>query len=174
MKIVLSCRKCIVFDTRVKGLFEERSNIVVIDDIHNKLTESEKNQISKIFTDYKGISEETNKEILKVETCFPLLCKLFASILKHSTDPLRFYTEPTEFIKKEIKIYKEFARLKYCGLVCLFLFNNNLGTNDLMKREGLFKTCLNLCGVRESLPPGDIIQNLELLEGFFVKILSCR
>ena len=71
MKIVLSCRKCIVFDTRVKGLFEERSNIVVIDDIHNKLTESEKkNQISKIFTDYKGISEETTKEILKLKHVF--------------------------------------------------------------------------------------------------------
>ena len=50
VKIVLTCRKCIVFDTRVKGLFEERSNIVVIDN----------------YTDYKGISKETTKEILKV------------------------------------------------------------------------------------------------------------
>ena len=169
VKIVLSCRKCIVFDTRVKGLFEERSNIVMIDDIQNKLTESEKIQILKNYTDYRGISEETTKEILKVETYFPLLCKLFASNWKHTTDPLRFFTEPTEFIQMEIIIYKKFDKVKYCGLVCLVLFNNNLETEDLIKKEGLFKKCLNLCGVQESLPPGDIIQNLELLEGFFVK-----
>ena len=138
VKIVLSCRRCIVFDTRVKGLFEELSNIVVIDDIQNKLTDSEKIQILKNFTDFKGISEETTKEILKVETYFPLLCKLFASNWKHTTDPLRFFTEPTEFIQKEIKIYKESDRVKYCGLVCLILFSNNLGTEDLIKREELF------------------------------------
>ena len=80
-----------------------------------------------------------------------------------------FFTEPTEFIQKEIKIYKESDRVKYCGLVCLILFSNNLGTEDLIKREGLFKKCLNLCGVQESLPPGDIIQNLDLIEWFFVK-----
>ena len=169
VKIVLSCRRCIVFDTRVKGLFEERSNIVVIDVAQNKLTDNEKIQILKNFTDYKGISEETTKEILKVETCFPLLCKLFPSNWKHSTDPLRFFTEPTDIIQKEIKIYKDSDRVKYCGLVCLILFSNNLGTEDLIEREELFKKCLNLCGVQESLPPGDIIQNLELLEGFFVK-----
>ena len=123
VKIVLSCRKCIIFGTRVKGLFEERSNIVVIDDFQNKSSDSEKLRILKIFANFKGISAETAKGKLKVDTYFPLLCKLFASHWKHSTDQLRFFTEPKEFIQKEIIMYKESVSVKYCGLVCLVLFN---------------------------------------------------
>nr|XP_022301168.1 uncharacterized protein LOC111109381 [Crassostrea virginica] len=169
VKIVLTCRKCIVFDTRVKGLFEERSNIVVIDDDKNKLSDSEKCQILQNFTNHKGISKETIKEILKVETYFPLLCKMFARNWIHSTNELRFFTEPTEFFQKEIEIYKESDRVKYCGLVCLVVFNNNVGKDDLVKREGLFKKCLKLCGIQETLSPAKIIEHLDLLEGFFVK-----
>ena len=169
VKIVLTCRKCIVFDTRVKGLYEERSNIVVIDNDKNKLSDSEKCQLLQNFTDYKGISKETTKEILKVEPYFPLLCKLFARNWIHSANELRFFTEPTEFFQKEIEIYKESDRVKYCGLVCLVVFNNNVGKDDLVKREGLFKKCLKICGIHETLSPAKIIEHLDLLEGFFVK-----
>nr|XP_022300113.1 uncharacterized protein LOC111108482 isoform X2 [Crassostrea virginica] len=169
VKIVLTCRKCIVFDKRVKGLFENRSNIVVIDDHQNKLSESEKRQILQNYTNCKGNSDETTTKILQVEAYFPLLCKLSVSSGKHSIGNTCFFTEPIKFFRREIEIYRESDILKYCGLVCLVLFNNNLCKEDLIKTEGIFKKCLNLCGVRESLPPGEIIQNLELLEGFFVK-----
>ena len=38
VKLVITCRTCIIFDTRVRGLFQESSNILVVDNDHNKLS----------------------------------------------------------------------------------------------------------------------------------------
>ena len=58
VKIVLTCRTSIIFDTRVKGLLKERSHIVVVDDDKNKLSHSEKKTMLKKYTTSEDITEE--------------------------------------------------------------------------------------------------------------------
>nr|XP_022293967.1 uncharacterized protein LOC111104356 isoform X1 [Crassostrea virginica] len=171
VKLVITCRTGIIFDTRVKGLFQERSNIVVVDDNQNKLSYSEKKIMLKKYTTSEDISEADILKILQNDKViyFPLLCKLFASDRKHVKNVLQFFTEPINVLKEEIENCKEKDKEKYCGLVCLVLFNNKLSQNDLIECKTLFRKCLNLCGVWDLLPPITLIKHLELLEGFFVK-----
>ena len=169
VKLILTCRTYIVFDTRVKGLFQDKSNIVVVDDINNKLNHFEKRALLKKYTESEEISEENTIKILENEICFPLLCKMFASNRKHFKDVLQFFMEPIDVLKEEIEICKISDIEKYCGLVCLVLFNNKLFQNDLHKKKNIFKKCLDLCGIQKRLPPATIMKNLELLEGFFTK-----
>lgn len=74
VKLLLTCRTYIVFNPDVKGLFQEKSNIVVVDDEQNKLIYSEKRDIFRKYTKIDGISEETLDKVLQIETYFPLLC----------------------------------------------------------------------------------------------------
>ena len=169
VKLILTCRTCIVFDTRVKGLFQDKSNVGVVDDINNKLNHIEKRALLKKYTESEEISEENTIKILENEICFPLLCKMFASNQKHFKDVLQFFMEPIDVLKNEIEICKISDKEKYCGLICLVLFNNKLVQNDLHKKNNIFKKCLHLCRIQERLPPATIMKNLELLEGFFTK-----
>ena len=65
VKLVLTCRTYIIFDSKVKGLFQDRSNIVVVDDNENKLNEMEKRKMLKQYTISKDISEEDTLKILR-------------------------------------------------------------------------------------------------------------
>ena len=141
---------------------------MVVDDEQNKLNYSEKREIFRKYTKVDDLSEETFDKILKNETYFPLLCNTFAINRDQFQDVLQFFTEPIDVFKNEIESYKEFDKVKYCGLVCLVLFNNKLSQNDLIVSKELFRKCLDLCDVRVSLPPAIVIRNLELLEGLFV------
>ena len=65
---------------------------------------------------------------------------MLASNRKHfkESDVLKFFTEPIDVLKEEIEICKESDKEKYCGLVCLILFNNYLSQKDLIVSEELF------------------------------------
>ena len=169
VKIVLTSRKCIIFDTRVKGLFQDRTNIVVVDDNQNKLSHSEKKTMLKKYTTSEDITEENTLKIIENEICFPLLCKMFSSYRKHFKDVVKFFTEPMDVLKEEIQNCKEFDKEMFCGLVCLVFFNNNLSQQDLIVNGELFKKCLELCDIRASLPPITVMKKLKLFDGFFVK-----
>nr|XP_022292004.1 serine/threonine-protein phosphatase 6 regulatory ankyrin repeat subunit C-like [Crassostrea virginica] len=169
VKLVLTCRKKIVFDDRVKGLFEERSNIVVVDDNHNKLSIDEKRKFLTKYTKIEGIFDDKFVKVLENETYFPLLCKLFSSDLHRCTDYLQFFSEPIDVFRKEIEICKVSNKEIYCGLVCLILFNNNMSQNKLMENEDIFRKCLHLSSIKEYLPPAEILRHLERLEGFLIK-----
>ena len=55
VKLVITCRTCIIFDTRVRGLFQERSNILVVDNDQNKLSYCEKEAMLKKYTTNEAI-----------------------------------------------------------------------------------------------------------------------
>lgn len=78
-RILLSCRKYILSDNRITGIFKEKSNIVDINDDQFKLSNEEKEKIWNIHSCNKKLSNEEFAKIIDVNEYFPLLCKLFTS-----------------------------------------------------------------------------------------------
>ena len=169
MKLFLTCRIWILSDKRVKGLFEEKESIVVLDDKENKLSDDEKWQIFKKHNANADLPEKQQAEILKTVIYFPLLCKLFAGNKHLLGDELTLFREPIEVVKKEIETLKVKDAIKYCCLVCLVFYNDTLCLTYFTKHDQLFRKCLNLCGLPEYTAPAIMKANLELLEGYFVK-----
>ena len=169
VKLLLTCRTWILSDKKVQGLFIQKENIVVIDDKENKLSNEEKYQIFKMQNSNADVTENDLAEILKTETYFPLLCKLYASNNQSFEHDFTLFTEPKEVAKKEIEFWKEEDTKKYCSLICLVLFNNTFCLTDCTTNVELFKKCLNLCGLPDCTAPSTLKANLEQLVGFFVK-----
>lgn len=171
--ILVSTRKCVLCDPRVKGLLKIDSNIVDIDDEKFKLTDDEKRKILKIYAPDINLSEEEWTEIFKIKTYFPLLCNLYSSNTKYQKDGLRFFKEPVDVFKEEIHSYRNARnKVNYCALVLLIFFNNNLCVNDILEHEfsaNKFKHSLELCGMNSNTAPFTIGDHLKSLEGFFVK-----
>nr|XP_022290106.1 uncharacterized protein LOC111101793 [Crassostrea virginica] len=165
VKIILTCRTSILSDRKVKGLFEKKENIVIVDEEENKLGDEEKRQIFKKHNPKAEIIEIDLDEIVKTEELFPLLCKFFAKF----EDGLTLFRNPIEVVKDVIRIWKRKDARKYCSLVCLILFDNICSVTVFEKNEHLFKKCLKLCGLPESSSPETVKASLELLEGYFVK-----
>ncbi|XP_078311311.1 uncharacterized protein LOC144618650 [Crassostrea virginica] len=174
VKLIMTCRKQILYDTRTKGLFDVKENIVDIDDDHHKLNHDEKMQIFKKYMPGDTFSKNQIENILRIETYFPLLCKLSSEMKDKSMDNIKHvFTSPEQIVSNEIKEYRENDTKKYCALVCLFLFKNHISLSELQKEENLhlFNRCLTLCGTPNVTPP-EIIRSLKTLEGFFVKHIN--
>lgn len=81
-KLLMSCRKHIFSDKKVKGLFCDVLDIVLdivdIDIEQNKLNKDEKRNILKSYNIDEKLSEEDCAEIVEIEDYFPLLCKLYS------------------------------------------------------------------------------------------------
>lgn len=171
-KLLISCRKYVLFDIRVKGVLKDKSCIVDINSSKNILNEDEKRSILNKYTSAMNLSKEQCDEIIKSEDYFPLLCKLFSSIAEYKNEGVRFFREPIAVLKEEINAFKKKDKITYCGLFLLVLFNNNLRVEDLVKNEtskNKFKKALNNCGLLESTAPFDIGDNLESHTGLFTK-----
>ncbi|XP_052694853.1 uncharacterized protein LOC128173180 isoform X1 [Crassostrea angulata] len=171
-KLLISCRNYILFDNKVKGVLQEITNIVNIEDVKYKLTYEEKRSIWNKYMSNDKISEEDFTEILNTEAYFPLLCKLFSSDMKYQSDGYRFFKEPVKVVEEQIRCFRKEDRGKYCALVLLVLFNNEFCSYDVVRNELLsykFKRALTMCGLPQDTPPYDIGDNLDLLKGFFVK-----
>nr|XP_034321896.1 uncharacterized protein LOC105338389 isoform X2 [Crassostrea gigas] len=171
-KLLISCRKYILFDNKVEGVFEEKTNIVNIDDVQNKLSNEEKLCILNKYLPNADISKEDSAEILKIEAYFPLLCKLCSGNKEYQRDGYKFFKEPRKVVEKQIRCFRTFDRGKYCALVLLVLFNNDFCYDDVLKNENLenkFKRVLTMCGLPKDTPLYYIGDNLHLLEEFFVK-----
>nr|XP_022287363.1 uncharacterized protein LOC111100064 [Crassostrea virginica]XP_022287364.1 uncharacterized protein LOC111100064 [Crassostrea virginica]XP_022287365.1 uncharacterized protein LOC111100064 [Crassostrea virginica]XP_022287366.1 uncharacterized protein LOC111100064 [Crassostrea virginica]XP_022287367.1 uncharacterized protein LOC111100064 [Crassostrea virginica]XP_022287368.1 uncharacterized protein LOC111100064 [Crassostrea virginica]XP_022287369.1 uncharacterized protein LOC111100064 [Crasso len=170
VKLLLTSRIWILSDKRVKGLdLVNKENIFIIDDQENKLSDDEKRQIFKNYISIADDQDEKLAEVLKIETYFPLLCKLFASNKESLENVSTFFEEPVDVVKKEIEIWKEKDPPKYGALVCLVLFKNVFCVSDMMNNSALFKKCLNLCDLPECTSAATVKKNLESLEGYFVK-----
>lgn len=171
IRVLLSCRKCVQMDIRVKGLFKNKSNIVDIDADDCKLRDNEK---LKIWNKYKSdnISFKIDlTEILKIDAYFPLLCNLFFSAEECRKKGLQFFKEPIAKYKEEIEYFKTSSKEKYCALVLLVLFNNELCVGDLLDEgnsKQKYKRALELCGMENCTPPPTIGGALETLNGFYV------
>ncbi|XP_062618728.1 uncharacterized protein LOC134280330 [Saccostrea cucullata] len=77
-KMLISCRRCVIKDNVLQGLFREQSNIVEIDSGSNVLTDEEKVLIIKQYVKEGDLSKNDIDEIIKTDAYFPLLCKLLA------------------------------------------------------------------------------------------------
>nr|XP_022286571.1 uncharacterized protein LOC111099549 isoform X2 [Crassostrea virginica] len=170
VKLLVTCRKSILHDVRVNRLFllKEESIVCIVDENQNKLNDQEKKEIFKKHNPNTDLNVMVLNDILKIETYFPLLCKLFVDDSKGALDQRIFFREPKEVYETEINNLKIVDKEKYCGLVCLVLFDNEICSDDLTKKIKLFKTCLRLCNLPEFTSPVTITHNLELLIGLFV------
>ncbi|XP_078311391.1 uncharacterized protein LOC111135134 [Crassostrea virginica] len=174
VKLLMTCRKQILSDSRTSGLFVEKDNIIEIDDVNNNLCEDEKLQIFLKRMPNYNFTRHQMEELLSVKTLFPLLCKLSAYEKDKSFNNIKHvFTNPDGIISKQIKEFRENDKKKYCALVCLFFFKNKLSATDLQKKEhqDLFNKCLTMSGIRKGTPI-EIIRSLKPLEGFFVKSID--
>nr|XP_022287739.1 ankyrin-3-like isoform X2 [Crassostrea virginica] len=170
VKLLLTSRIWILSDKRVKDLdLVNKETIFIIDNQENKLSDEEKKQIFQNYISIADDQYEKLAEVFKIETSFPLLCKLFARNKESLENVSTFFKEPIDVVKKEIEIWKEKDPPKYGALVCLVLFKNVFCVSDMMNNNALFKKCLNLCGLPECTSAATVKNNLESLEGYFVK-----
>lgn len=170
-KLLLSCRKCVQSDERAMGLFKTKSIIVDIDAEDGKLSNDEKLKIWNIYKSDNTSIEIDLTEIIKIDAYFPLLCKLFFSDEENQKKGLRFFKEPVKVYKEEIEYYKTSSKDKFCALVLLVLFNNELCVSDLHNEgnsEQMYKLALKLCGMEDCTAPSTIRCALETLNGSYV------
>lgn len=110
---------------------------------------------------------------MKIKMNFPLLCNLYSSNKKYQEDGLRFFRNPVDVFKEELQSFRNANnKEKYCALVLLIIFNNNLCVDGLVENDisaKKFKHALKLCGIDTNTPPYTIGDHLKSLEGFFVK-----
>lgn len=170
-KLLMTCKKNVLFDCRVKGVISDKSNIVDIDDDQYKFTWDEKRQIFNRYASDKNLSDEECSEIIRTEDYFPLLCKFYFSKNKCQNVGLRFFKDPFKCLIAEVSAYRHTIKERYCALFLLILFNNDLCINDLKNdlSENKFKRALKLCGMDKNTSPNAIGHNLECLKGFLVK-----
>ncbi|XP_065935402.1 uncharacterized protein [Magallana gigas] len=172
VKLLLSCRKYILNNNRVKGVFKEKLNIVDISNGEFQLNDNEKMLIWNCHSSNKKLSEDEFAEIFRIEAYFPLLCKLYFSNEENLKIGLRFFKEPVAVFEEEIRDFRELHKEKYCALVLLVFFNNALCVSDLLENETSrekFKRACELCGMKKNAAPYSISDHLESLKGFFVK-----
>eukprot|EP00105_Crassostrea_gigas_P034772 XP_019918920.1 PREDICTED: ankyrin-3-like isoform X2 [Crassostrea gigas] len=174
-KLIMSCRNHIISDTRLTRYLANQSHIVYIDNTQNKLSVDEKRQILTKYTFDMNLSDKECDAIVEVNRYFPLLCKVYSSNKDYKIKGIRFFTEPVTVLKEEILGFRKKDKGKYCALVLLVLFNNNLCVSDLLENkdtENKFKHTLKLCGLPKNTRPSAIRDNLNSLNGFFVKTIG--
>lgn len=171
-KLLLSCRKYILNDDKIKGFLKERSIIIDIDDDDFKLTEAEKQKIFKIHASNKNLSKKDLAKIIQNDEYFPLLCKLYVGNDIDQKYGLRFFKEPVMVLKEEIRHFKSFSKEKFCVLVLLVLFDNEVHVQKLHENitsSEKFSRALKLCGLDSNFSPNTINSTYESMRGIFVQ-----
>nr|XP_022289409.1 ankyrin repeat and KH domain-containing protein mask-like isoform X2 [Crassostrea virginica] len=169
VKVLITCRKSLLENAKIQGIFKTRWNVIIIDDNEYRLNTDEKRQMLKINNPNQAFSEKDMIEILKIETFFPLLCKLSANDAKFSKGISAFFRNLDEVLQKEIRNLSFSNKEAYCGLVCLVLLNDKLSSQDLVEHDKQFKECLNRCNLSNFTSPETIIGNLELYKDFLIR-----
>lgn len=95
-KLLLSCRKYILNDKKIKGLLKDKSKTVDISNDQFKLRTEERENIwtKHAFDNY--VSKKELMEIVQTEAYFPLLCKLYFSNINKEIETLRFFKAPVK------------------------------------------------------------------------------
>lgn len=169
IKLLVSCRKYILSDVKVKGILKDKSNVIDLTKDQFKLSIEEKKDIWKKHGGDETVFIEELSENVQTESCFPLLCRLYLSKKFTTTETLRFFKAPVEVFEEELRNFRQSSKYKYCALVLIVLFNNNLCIVDLRKSKEKYKLALELCGMKKTTAPYTICDALNTLEGFFVK-----
>lgn len=119
---MVSCRRYILLDNRVKGILKDESNIIDINKEDFELNIDEKVKIWNIHSRNKKLSKEDFAKILEIKDYFPLLCKLYFTKEREQTgELLKFFTKPKETVENEIRSFRNLGKEKYCALVLLAL-----------------------------------------------------
>lgn len=171
IKLLVSCRKCVLSDERAKGLFKNISNIVDIDEDDCKLSGNEKLNIWNNYNSNSISLEIDLTKLIEIDAYFPLLCKLFFSDIENQKKGLQFFKQPEKVYKEEIEYFKTSSKEKYCALVLLVLCNNKLYASKLNEGESkqMYKRALELCGLNDCTPPPTIVDALKTMTGFYVR-----
>lgn len=155
-KMLMSCRKYIFLDTRIKRLFEDCSCVVEC-----KFTIDEKKQfLSNYTTDMDFADECANK--VEIEAYFPQLCKLYSE--NHHKEVLE------KFLETELISLRDENKELFCALIILAISNDNFCKEHLheivysKQNEYISKQC----GISE-ITPYSIMEKLDSMDGFFVK-----
>ncbi|XP_065925447.1 uncharacterized protein [Magallana gigas] len=171
-KMLLSSRKYILLDDRVKGMLNDKSCSIDLSDDKHKLNNEEKKNILRSYSSNSGLLKDDINGILMTEEYFPLLCKLYFSDKNNQTIGPRFFKEPFNVCLEQIRHFKKDCKENYCALVLLVLYNNQLCVEDIHKDDRLrekFELALKLCEMKTNTAPHTIGDTLKNLEGFFVK-----
>uniref|UniRef100_A0A8W8NNY9 Novel STAND NTPase 3 domain-containing protein n=1 Tax=Magallana gigas TaxID=29159 RepID=A0A8W8NNY9_MAGGI len=172
VKLLVSCRIYILNDNRVKGILKSKSNIIDISSKQLQLSKTEKKNIWQVYASNENVSKDELEKIVQSEAYFPLLCKLYFANKIKMKDRLKFFTEPIEVFEEEIRDFRTLCKERYCSLVLLVLFNNELCIEDMLEGETSrkkYKNALKLCDMKKNTAPHTISDTLKTLQGFFVK-----
>lgn len=172
IKVLMSCKKYILSDAKLRGILSDKSYIVDINNDLLKLNYDDKQRILNKHSKHKNFLKEELEAIMEIDAYFPLLCKLYFSNVKYQNDGLRFFKEPVGVLEEEIRSFRMSSTEKYCALVLLVLFNNVLCVKNVFMDEiskVKYKHALELCGMKENTKPYTIGDTLESMKGFFVK-----
>ncbi|XP_062609781.1 uncharacterized protein LOC134271592 [Saccostrea cucullata] len=171
-KLLISCRRCVFYDKRVKGILLDESTAVEIDNKENGLTVEEKRAIFNQYSPNLNLSEGVVTEIIKTEAYFPLLCKLFSRKATHKEMGVDFFKNPYGFIKNEIEVWKKTDKKRFCSLILIVTFKNNLKIDSVVKNDislRKFKEILGMCDLQENTHISVIRSTLHELKGSYVK-----
>lgn len=170
-KLLISCRKTVLSDKRVKGCLNDTSCILDINNYENRLNGHEKRNILKKYTSAMNLSKDLCDEIIKCEDYFPLLCKLFSMKAEYINAGIRFFKEPFTVLGEEIRAIRKKNNKTYCALGLLVIFNNDLRVESLVENdisENKFKKALKLCGL-EKTATFEIVDIFKSHTGVFTK-----
>ncbi|XP_062591048.1 serine/threonine-protein phosphatase 6 regulatory ankyrin repeat subunit C-like [Saccostrea cucullata] len=171
-KLLISCRRCIFYDKKIKGNLLDASTAVEIDNDKNGLTVEEKRTIFNQYSENVHLPEKVVTEIIKTEAYFPLLCKLFSKETNYKEKEVDFFRNPYKCIRKEIEIWKKTDKKRFCSLILIVAFKNNLKIDDIVKNEislMKFKDILGMCEIQENTHISVIRSTLHELKGSYVK-----
>lgn len=174
-KLMMSCRKYILYDHQVTGFLKDGANIVDISNDQLKLSKNEKEEILSKYGLNKNLSTKVLTEIIETEAYFPLLCKLCSSKEFKEHEKLRFFSRPVDVLKKEIKMFRKSFQEKYCALVLLVLFNNDFCFEDIQESgvsKDKYELALKLCELKIETTRYTIKNAFKTLRGFYVQRLS--
>lgn len=133
MKVLISCRRYILSDSRLKGPFKDKLAIVDVNNDQHKLSHEEKRQIFEIYKVDLDFTKEESYKILHNEVYFPLLCKLYSSKKECHDKGVLFFKEPVIVLEEEIRGFRNARKESYCSLILLVLFNNDLCIQKILE-----------------------------------------
>lgn len=168
-RVLISCRRYILLDSRLKGPLKDKKARVDVNDDQFKFSKEEKRQIFEIYKVNLDFTEEESDEILQIEAYFPLLCKLYSSKKECHDKGVLFFKEPVIVLEDEIRGFRNARTENYCSLILLVFFNNDLCIKSLLENENKYKHALKLCGMEQNTAPFTIRDSLDSLDSFLVK-----
>ncbi|XP_071148490.1 uncharacterized protein [Mytilus edulis] len=169
-KIISSCRLQVFNDDKFSHLTIFKLCECNLSSENLLLTSKER---SNIATRY-GI-DNYEKELSTKYDFFPWLCSSYH--LNKSTSFNNFLNNPFEVFKVEINTFmsegKE-GKLKYCGLVLVVLFDNNLSEERLVAKDKhimrVIEEVLTECGLNRGTSEHRLKSSLRSLEGWLLTI----